>query len=333
MRFNPKARLDTGQVSDGAAAGWRQGGGGDADPDPRRHQGRRRHRRHPRDHPVPGAEPCSAAADRRRWRHRLDPLGARTPVGDSGRYDECTTGADANESADCARVADVNSIQAYWERDAPRQTGTAYAPAETTPSPGRIDTGCGGARSDVGPFYCPRDDTRLPRHRRSSRTCSRGSSAARTAGSSRPTCSPTSTATTSRTCSAPWARSHPAGREQRRRAPRAAGRLLRRHVGQVRHHDRGRRRRGAHPRAHRGGHRPGPRRRRRRRRRPDPEQHLRPGRPRVLDPRLRRAAAAWFTHRLPVGHATRPATRSRPAPSRRAGGDRCRDLLGHQVRC
>jgi predicted metalloprotease len=64
----------------------------------------------------------------------------------------CRTGADANEKEDCRIVADVNSIQAYWQ-GALRN----YEPAQTVFFSGSTDTGCGTATSDVGPFYCPND--------------------------------------------------------------------------------------------------------------------------------------------------------------------------------
>jgi predicted metalloprotease len=65
---------------------------------------------------------------------------------------ECQTGADANQKEDCRIVADVNSIQAYWQ-DAVRN----YDPAQTVFFSGQTDTGCGAASTDVGPFYCPVD--------------------------------------------------------------------------------------------------------------------------------------------------------------------------------
>lgn len=68
---------------------------------------------------------------------------------------ECQTGQDANENPDCARLAVVNSIQAYWERALPQQTGKEYTPADTVIFDGQVSTGCGPATSQVGPFYCP----------------------------------------------------------------------------------------------------------------------------------------------------------------------------------
>ena len=65
---------------------------------------------------------------------------------------DCRTGADANKRQDCRIVADVNSIQAYWAR-----TVKGYTPAQTVFYTGSVQTGCGAASSQVGPFYCPAD--------------------------------------------------------------------------------------------------------------------------------------------------------------------------------
>ncbi|WP_312856198.1 KPN_02809 family neutral zinc metallopeptidase [Nocardioides pelophilus] len=75
---------------------------------------------------------------------------------DSGRYDHCETGEDANEDHDCARVAIENSLTDYWDSE----LGGKFRPIETlTTFSGSVDTGCGGADSSVGPFYCPADDS------------------------------------------------------------------------------------------------------------------------------------------------------------------------------
>ena len=70
--------------------------------------------------------------------------------------DECATGADANRRQDCRIVADIDSIQHYWTTrfDA---SGRTYQPTKTVFFTGSIDTGCGGATTEVGPFYCPVD--------------------------------------------------------------------------------------------------------------------------------------------------------------------------------
>ena len=85
------------------------------------------------------------------------------PRGGSGEgagqlANECRTGADANRSRECRIVAYVNAIQDYWAAEYQR-LGGRYRPANTTFFEGQTNTGCGGASSAVGPFYCPADST------------------------------------------------------------------------------------------------------------------------------------------------------------------------------
>ena len=80
-----------------------------------------------------------------------------TPTADNSEVQqECQTGADANAKLDCAAVADIDSIQAYWVRELSK-LGKQYAPVPTVWFSGQVQTGCGGATSDSGPFYCPAD--------------------------------------------------------------------------------------------------------------------------------------------------------------------------------
>ena len=153
MRFNPKARLDTGRVSNsgGGLGGGRTSG-----------------------IPIPGGLAgggiggvivtiivvvlfmvlgggggggTGGSYDQGR-------------MGDSKRYAQCKSGADANKSADCARVAVENSLYDFWKDTLPAQSGTAFhAEKGVRTFSGSVPTGCGNASAAVGPFYCPTDQT------------------------------------------------------------------------------------------------------------------------------------------------------------------------------
>ncbi|MGQ0574479.1 MAG: KPN_02809 family neutral zinc metallopeptidase [Pseudonocardia sp.] len=70
----------------------------------------------------------------------------------------CRTGADTRQ-LDCEMVAVINSLDAYWT-DAFARSGQTYEPPLTYFFSGNVRTnGCGGATSDVGPFYCPADSS------------------------------------------------------------------------------------------------------------------------------------------------------------------------------
>lgn len=167
MRFNPKAGLDTGRVSDGGSTGGRGNSGRGMSGGGMRM-------------PIPGGGKAGGgvvglllivvlivAAN------LLGPEGSTStgldqPVqagndtsrtgNDSERYANCRTGADAQEDADCARIAVENSLFDYWSGYLPQSTDVAFRPATMSTFAGGIQTGCGQATSQVGPFYCPVDE-------------------------------------------------------------------------------------------------------------------------------------------------------------------------------
>jgi uncharacterized protein len=69
---------------------------------------------------------------------------------------ECRTGEDANERQDCRIVAVVNSVQRFWDGVFQR-SGRQYPYVDTVFFTDQVQTQCGVATSQVGPFYCPRD--------------------------------------------------------------------------------------------------------------------------------------------------------------------------------
>ncbi len=161
MRFNPKARLDRGQVSDGGGGRSKGGLGGGG-----------------MQLPIPGGAPggiggiilivlvfvlvqCLGGGGGGGGGAGLDdilkPGQVQDAGGDTERYAACETGEDANESQDCARVAVVNSIQDFWRGSLQEQAGVDYKAADTHTFTGSTSTGCGNASSAVGPFYCPVD--------------------------------------------------------------------------------------------------------------------------------------------------------------------------------
>jgi uncharacterized protein len=164
MRFNPKARLDTGRVQDAGRGGGGGGLGGG---------GMRL--------PIPGGTKAGGGLGGLlivliiivvSQCTGVDITGSGGPTGssasgfdtsrvasDSDRYANCKTGDDANTDVDCARIAVENSLFDFWEGALPGQSDTAFQPAAMITFTGAVDTGCGQASSQVGPFYCPSDAT------------------------------------------------------------------------------------------------------------------------------------------------------------------------------
>jgi predicted metalloprotease len=69
---------------------------------------------------------------------------------------ECRTGEDANRRQDCRIVGVVNSVQRFWDGVFERSR-EQYAYGDTVFFTDQVETGCGFASSQVGPFYCPPD--------------------------------------------------------------------------------------------------------------------------------------------------------------------------------
>jgi predicted metalloprotease len=66
--------------------------------------------------------------------------------------EQCQTGEDANENLDCRMKGAAASLEEFWSN-----TLDGATPTEIALFTGSVNTGCGGATSAVGPFYCPRD--------------------------------------------------------------------------------------------------------------------------------------------------------------------------------
>jgi predicted metalloprotease len=90
---------------------------------------------------------------------QLGPLD-NTQVGQSATPSDvrrvCRRGEVANERDDCRIVGVVNSVQRFWG-DVFQRSGKRYQDVNTVFFTDQVQTGCGFATSDVGPFYCPAD--------------------------------------------------------------------------------------------------------------------------------------------------------------------------------
>jgi len=82
--------------------------------------------------------------------------GAAQPGTESAGFDvsQCRTGADANNILGCRLIATGNSVDAVWGQIMP-----GYTPPRMRLFTDSVNTACGPATTDVGPFYCPGDQT------------------------------------------------------------------------------------------------------------------------------------------------------------------------------
>ena len=145
MRFRKDAKLDPSQVEDYRGRGGglpggmplQLGGGGGIIVLARRRS--------------PSSSSAEAAASA---------TSARSPARPSGRASSrpatsrrsVRPGRTRTSARTAGSSASINSIQAYWNR-----AFRGYEPTATRLFDGSIQTGCGGASSAVGPFYCPND--------------------------------------------------------------------------------------------------------------------------------------------------------------------------------
>ncbi len=85
-------------------------------------------------------------------------FGAPNSVSDSGELSQtCQRGSDANGDLACEAVGVINSLDGFWT-DVFARSNRQFQPARTRFFSGSVNTGCGGATSDTGPFYCPADN-------------------------------------------------------------------------------------------------------------------------------------------------------------------------------
>lgn len=68
---------------------------------------------------------------------------------------QCKTGDDANRILGCRIIATGNSVDAVWSQ----LLGREYTRPQLMLFSGQVQTDCGGATTEVGPFYCPADKT------------------------------------------------------------------------------------------------------------------------------------------------------------------------------
>lgn len=155
MRFNPKAQADASQTDDREGSGGSFGGG----------------TRMPI--PLPGGtggrlsggaivvvilyvvlSTCLGGGP-------LDPGGVNQSDQSQGTNQsanpEACTGAQAETSQACQIDLLTTSIQDYWAKAYPEQTGRPYEKIQTVRFSRMTDSGCGTAQSAMGPFYCPND--------------------------------------------------------------------------------------------------------------------------------------------------------------------------------
>jgi predicted metalloprotease len=148
MRFNPKARIDEGQIDDRTGSGGGFGGGGLQLPIPSGGGGRI----------GMGTVVVVVLFLLFSLFTGNSPFGgSSSSSGTQSGASQCLTGGDANNNTSCAIDLVTNSVQAYWRTELPKESGKQYVPIKTVRFTGQTSSGCGTAAAQTGPFYCPND--------------------------------------------------------------------------------------------------------------------------------------------------------------------------------
>ena len=157
MTFNPTAEIRSDNVSaSGGGGGLRPGGGGFRPGGGRGGGGLK----------IGGAGGCLLLVVVVIYAllggNPMDILGGgspqQAPAVQGGSLEHCQTGADANEQDDCLVQATVESGDSLWAQLGP-EAGIDFTEPRGQVFDGSVQTGCGAATADVGPFYCPADMT------------------------------------------------------------------------------------------------------------------------------------------------------------------------------
>lgn len=74
-------------------------------------------------------------------------------------FSHCTDGAAANQYDDCRMIATMESLDSLWGQMLPEAASVKYQQPGLVLFKQAVNSGCGQATSQTGPFYCPRDAT------------------------------------------------------------------------------------------------------------------------------------------------------------------------------
>lgn len=75
----------------------------------------------------------------------------------TGSLEHCETLEDANEYTDCRVEAAAVSVDQMWQTMLPEQAGIEYTEPLLVVFQNTVQSGCGMASAQTGPFYCPAD--------------------------------------------------------------------------------------------------------------------------------------------------------------------------------